>query len=99
MLLSAAGAYLMQNNFKDKPRAQRGEQEEPQDISTSAEGPGRLSRWMQSLLQMGLGEFMLRAATNIFSVAAIILVVWLAQMYFRQPAAMAQANGGPPGVP
>lgn len=85
----------MQNNFKDKPRAQRGEQEEPQDISASAEQPGRLSRWMQSLLQMGLSEFMLRAATNIFSVIAIIVVIWLAQMYFRQPAAKAQANGQP----
>ena len=43
---------------------------------------------------MGLGELLLRAATNIFSVLAIVLVIWLTQMYFRQPAARAQANGG-----
>jgi murein DD-endopeptidase MepM/ murein hydrolase activator NlpD len=50
---------------------------------------------MQSLLQMGLGESLLRAATNIFSIAAILIVIWLVQMYSRQPAARAQA-GIPP---
>lgn len=51
---------------------------------------------MQSLLHMGLGEFLLRAATNVFSVIAILLVVWLAQSYFRQPAARAQTDGPTP---
>lgn len=42
---------------------------------------------------MGLGELVVRAATNFFSVAAIILVIWLAQSYFHQPV-RAQSTGG-----
>ncbi len=89
----------MQNNSKDQPGSRRGEMEDLETNSNSKEQSGMFSRWMQSLLQMGLGEFLLRAATNIFSIMAIAIVVWLAQMYFRQPAARAQANGGPPQGP
>ena len=42
---------------------------------------------------MGLGEILLRAATNIFSLIAIVIVIWLAQMYFRGPAAQTQGSG------
>jgi murein DD-endopeptidase MepM/ murein hydrolase activator NlpD len=41
--------------------------------------------WIQSLIQMGLGESFLKAATDIFSIAAILIVVWLARTYFNQP--------------
>ena len=80
----------MQNKSEDRP----GGIEEPESTAQSTEQPGTLARSMQSLLQMGLGELLLRAATNIFSILAIIVVIWLTQMYFRQPAARAQANGG-----
>ncbi len=83
----------MQKNFKEKSTAQPGESE-PKE-TPSAPKPSRVSNWMQSLIQMGLGESLLRAATNIFSVLAIVIVIWLAQMYFRQPDAKAQGNGGP----
>ncbi len=43
---------------------------------------------MQSLLQMGLGELLVRAATNFFSVAAIVVVIWLARSYLHQPASV-----------
>ena len=36
------------------------------------------------MLQMGLGEFLLKAATNIFSLIGILIVVWVAQGYFRR---------------
>jgi murein DD-endopeptidase MepM/ murein hydrolase activator NlpD len=52
-----------------------------------------MARSFQTLLHMGLGEFLLRAATNIFSVAAILIVIWLAHMYFRDPVARAQVSG------
>jgi murein DD-endopeptidase MepM/ murein hydrolase activator NlpD len=84
----------MQNNFREKPRVRKGGTKETQDASTQTNQPGRVSGWMQSLLQMGLGESLLRAATNIFSIAAILIVIWLAQMYFRQPAARSQGNSG-----
>ncbi len=57
-------------------------------------GSRGLARWMQGLLQMGLGESLLRAATNIFTVLAIVLVVWLARMYSGQTTAHAENNGG-----
>jgi murein DD-endopeptidase MepM/ murein hydrolase activator NlpD len=44
---------------------------------------------------MGLGEILLRAATNVFSVVAILIVIWLAQMYFRQPTSKTQGNNPP----
>lgn len=83
----------MQNNFKKNPRADQGETSGPQDNSTHADKSERSGNWMQNLLQMGLGESLLRAATNIFSVIAILIVIWLAQIYFRQPEALARENG------
>ncbi len=85
----------MQNRSKDKSRARQGEKEEPGDNSAPPKQTSPLSHWMQNLLQMGLGESLLRAATNVFSVIAIVIVIWLAQMYFRQPAAQTQGNGRP----
>lgn len=85
----------MQNKSKDSSSARREEMEEPKDDSLSPKQSGLLSRWMQSLVQMGLGELLLRAATNIFSVIAIGIVIWLAQMYFHQPEALNQGSGGP----
>ncbi len=82
----------MQNKSKDEPGARRGDEDEPQHAPASNEKQGRLSRWTQSLLQMGLGEFLLQAATNVFSIIAIVIVVWLAQIYLRQPGAKTQAN-------
>ncbi len=89
----------MQNNFTNDPKTQQGETSESQEPSSRIDQPSHLSSWMQSLLHMGLGESLLRAATNIFSLIAIILVVWLAHMYFRQPAAQAQGNSQTPQVP
>lgn len=83
----------MQKNFKEKSTAQPGESEPKESSSTRK--PNHVSSWMQNLIQMGLGESLLRAATNIFSVLAIVIVIWLTQMYFRQPEAKAQGNGGP----
>ena len=83
----------MQKNLKEKSTAQPGESE-PKETSSTPK-PSRVSNWMQNLIQMGLGESLLRAATNIFSVLAIVIVIWLAQAYFRQPDANAQGNGAP----
>ncbi len=82
----------MQNNPMNRPDSASGEMEESDSTSQSIEQPGAIARWMQSLLQMGLGELLVRAATNIFSVAAIIVVIWLARSYFSQPAARAAGN-------
>ena len=43
-----------------------------------------LSRWAENLLQMGLGESMLRVGTSVLSLVAIAVVVWLVQMFFSR---------------
>ncbi len=84
----------METNPMDRPDAGSGGTEDPDRTSQSAEQPSAVARWTQGLLQMGLGELLVRAATNIFSVGAIVLVIWLAQFYFRQPAARVQVSAG-----
>ena len=91
----------MEINPMDRPDAGSGGTEDPDRTSESTEQPGAVARWTQGLLQMGLGELLVRTATNIFSVGAIVLVIWLAQYYFRQPAARVPGSsetgkGGPP---
>ncbi|HEY5984167.1 MAG TPA: M23 family metallopeptidase [Anaerolineales bacterium] len=46
--------------------------------------PGKISRVLHNLLEMGLGEFLVKAATNVFSILAIVTVVWLARLYFKR---------------
>ncbi len=83
----------MQNKANERPDARSGGTEEPDSNTETTEQPGTIARSVQSLLQMGLGELLVRAATNLFSVAAIVIVIWLAQAYFRQPAARTQLGG------
>ncbi len=45
---------------------------------------GVLARGMEFLLHMGLGESVLRVSTNLLSVLAIGLVIWLVQILSRQ---------------
>ena len=40
--------------------------------------------WISTLVQMGLGESLLRVGTNLFSIAAIVIVILLVQAYYRQ---------------
>src|SRR5512143_135 len=94
MILSAAGAG-MQNKSKDRSDASPCGTGEPASTIETAEQPGALARSLQSLLQMGLGELLIRAATDVFSLAAIVVVVWLAQSYFHQPS---RAQAHPPTV-
>ena len=79
----------MQNNFNEdspnsggldaiKPSA---ENKTPLDPIRQ---PGLVARWVTSLVQMGLGESLLRIGTNLFSVVAIVAVIFLVQAYYRQ---------------
>jgi murein DD-endopeptidase MepM/ murein hydrolase activator NlpD len=57
---------------------------------------GLLSRLTSLLLQMGLGESLLRASTNVLSVIAIVSVIWITQSFYRQGAFDASAaEAGP----
>lgn len=61
-------------------------------------GPGLFSRFTNALLQMGLGESLLRGSTNILSIIAIVVVIWLVQMFYRQGAFTSSARTSPTEV-
>ncbi len=81
----------MQINPTERPDSDPGGTEDPDFPSRTTEQPGMIARWVQSLLQMGLGDLVVRAATNVFSLGAIVVVIWLAHSYFSRPAG-AQIN-------
>src|SRR5512135_701494 len=91
MILSAAGAG-MPKNPTDRPDSGPGGTEEPDLAARTTGQPGLIARGVQSLLQMGLGELVVRAATNFFSLGAIVLVIWLARAYFNRPQVPLQAG-------
>ena len=74
----------MQNNFHDNSKTDKGEKT-----------TGQFASWIQNLLQIGLGDSLLHTVTNIFSIIAIVVVIWLAEAYFNQPHTQAQANSTP----
>jgi murein DD-endopeptidase MepM/ murein hydrolase activator NlpD len=45
---------------------------------------GLITNWINSLVQMGLGESLLRVGTNLLSIGAIVVVILLAEAYYRQ---------------
>ena len=82
----------MNNEFREDPPVSSGEAKEPGDVSTSKiKEKGALSRWAETLLQMGLGESMLRVGTSLLSLVVIAAVIWLVQMFYSQ-ASDAQVN-------
>ncbi len=87
----------MPNNSRDEQGAPRGDRDELENPSESNKQSSRLSHLMQSLVHLGLGELLLRVATNVLSIAAIVIVIWLVQLYLRQPEATAQTAGQAPG--
>lgn len=78
----------MQNKFDEETPASVPEKE-----STPIRQPGLVSRWMNSLLQMGLGESLLRVSTNLFSILAIAAVILLARAYYQQAPRQPTSNG------
>lgn len=57
------------------------------------------TRWMNALIQMGLGESLLRSGTNLFSIAAIVIVILLVQAFNRQTANPLSGNSGQASSP
>jgi murein DD-endopeptidase MepM/ murein hydrolase activator NlpD len=95
----------MQKDFREdipKPASSSGGNSEPQEpASTPKNERGLFSRGLNSLLEMGLGESLLKIGTNVFSLIAIAIVIWLVQMFYRQmPGSLgitaAQAQGPTP---
>jgi murein DD-endopeptidase MepM/ murein hydrolase activator NlpD len=95
----------MNNEFREDPPVSSGDVKETGEVSTTKnKQKGLLSRWSEALLQMGLGESMLRVGTSVLSLVVIVAVVWLVQMFYRQApdgqlnAAAAQGPTATPAV-
>jgi murein DD-endopeptidase MepM/ murein hydrolase activator NlpD len=92
----------MNNEFREDPTVSSGSAKENGEVSTpEKKEKGTLSRWMEALLQMGLGESMLRVGTSVLSLVAILVVVWLVQLFYSQApdtqvGALAAAQGSTP---
>ncbi len=74
----------MQNEFKED----KGQTE----ASPAKQKRGIVTKWMDTLVQMGLGESLLRVGTNVFSVLAIAGVIMLAQAFYGQTPNQFSAN-------
>ncbi len=82
----------MNNEFREDPPVSSGNAKENGEVSTTEKKEkGTLSRWIEALLQMGLGESMLRVGTSVLSLVVIAVVVWLVQVFYKQ-APDAQVN-------
>ncbi len=87
----------MQNNFKeDVPNPVENDAKKRRESNTDSplNQPGLIGRWINSLVDMGLGEPLLRIGTNLFSIIAIGLVILLVQGFYRQGENPLSANTG-----
>jgi murein DD-endopeptidase MepM/ murein hydrolase activator NlpD len=90
----------MQNNFNEEASDSSGSDKNKVSPAPSRR-PSLITRWMNNLVQMGLGESLLRVGTNLFSIVAIMVVILLAQAYYRQTSGpfsvnSSQASGSAP---
>jgi murein DD-endopeptidase MepM/ murein hydrolase activator NlpD len=75
----------MKNDFKeDIPGFPAGDDKGKDGSATTEKKRGALSQWTENLIQMGLGESILRVGTHGLSIAGIIIVIALARMYLNQ---------------
>lgn len=90
----------MQNNFnEDAPNPSDNDKKNGQDAGSPLKQRGLLSRGMNFLVDMGLGESLLRIGTNLFSIIAIVIVIALVQTYFRQINSPLAGNSNQPTGP
>ena len=91
----------MQKDFKEDPPSFRKEAgpARAENSPTPNQSPGVVARWVNSLIQMGVGESILRLGTNILSILAIAVVVWLVQIFYRQTPRLASGDGAQGPLP
>ena len=74
----------MQNDFIEDPPNPDKNMEQTATPAAMSKRSSFLARWMTSLVQMGLGESLLRVGTNLFSMIAIGIVILLVQIFYSQ---------------
>jgi murein DD-endopeptidase MepM/ murein hydrolase activator NlpD len=63
----------------NKPLQDFPQENEEKKGETSEEQPGLVTRWMERLAHLGLGEVTLRIGTNVLAILLVVTVVWLLQ--------------------
>ena len=69
--------------MNDNPESQQGDSAERGESPRSERMPNFFSRWMELLLQLGLGESTLRLATNTLLLVAVAAVIFLMQGFYK----------------
>ncbi|MBI5966162.1 MAG: M23 family metallopeptidase [Chloroflexi bacterium] len=87
----------MQNDFKEEApnSVESGKKTGGADTSVSSTRQRFfIARWIDNLVQMGLGESLLRIGTNLFSILAIGIIILLVQAFYRQTPNPLSGNSG-----
>ena len=84
----------MDNNlFEEMPEVSEGEPAETEATPSSQHRPNPLSRWMEMLLQMGLGESVLRLGTNALLIVVVFGVIFLMQRFYKDTSTSSDVSG------
>jgi len=88
----------MNNDFrKEGVSNSAGESRETNESSTSKEKrKGLFSNWGNFLLDLGLGESILRIGSSLLSLVLVIGVIWLVQLFFEQAPSTSKNVGAAP---
>jgi murein DD-endopeptidase MepM/ murein hydrolase activator NlpD len=63
----------------NKPLLEFPQQNEERQGETSEQRPNLVTRWMERLAHLGLGEVTLRIGTNVLAILLVVTVIWLLQ--------------------
>jgi murein DD-endopeptidase MepM/ murein hydrolase activator NlpD len=85
----------MNNEFReDLPQAAQGESSEAMEIPSEASSHQNLiAHWLESLLQIGAGEALLRVGTTILSLMVIFTIILAMQKFYHNAPVSGQVEG------
>ncbi|HEY5268706.1 MAG TPA: LysM domain-containing protein, partial [Anaerolineales bacterium] len=63
----------------NEPLQEFPQQNEDKEGETSEQRPNLVTRWMERLAHLGLGEITSRIGTNVLAILLVVVVVWLLQ--------------------
>jgi murein DD-endopeptidase MepM/ murein hydrolase activator NlpD len=84
----------MQNDFNNEDPISAKTSERAGQSQNPVRQRSFITRWMNTLVQMGLGESLLRVGTNLFSILAIGVVIFLVQAFYSQTPSKFSVNNG-----
>jgi len=84
----------MNNKFSEGlPQAPQGDKAEVKENFPTENKPNLFARWLENLLQMGLGESVLRLGTNLMSLVLVFVVIGLMRSFYRNMPASYMVRG------